>query len=96
MTLAAYAGHEALTFSDYLDLETGKTLHAEPGGVYDVAPAGGRVVPEIPEPWFTPVQFATGGVVTASAALEGEGEAAEPAGEQEPGEDPETEVPREF
>lgn len=55
MTLAAYAGHEALTFSDYLDLGTGKTLFAEPGGVYDISPAGGRVVTEVPEPWFTPV-----------------------------------------
>jgi hypothetical protein len=49
---AAYTGHEALTFSDYTDLETGKTLHAEPGRSYDVAPASGRVVPEMPEPWF--------------------------------------------
>ena len=53
---AAYAGHEALTFTDYLDLETGKTLHAEPGRSYDIAPASGHVVPEIPEPWFTPVE----------------------------------------
>lgn len=50
---AAYTGHEALTFSDYTDQETGKTLHAEPGGVYDVTPASGRAVPEVPEPWFT-------------------------------------------
>lgn len=52
MTRAAYTGHEVLTFSDYIDLETGKTLHAEPGGAYDIAPASGHVVPEIPEPWF--------------------------------------------
>ncbi len=51
----AYAGHEALTFSDYIDLEAGKTLAAEPGRVYDIAPASGRVVPEVPEPWFIPV-----------------------------------------
>ena len=50
----AYAGHEALTFSDYTDLETGRTLHAVPGGTYDIAPASGRVVPEVPEPWFVP------------------------------------------
>jgi hypothetical protein len=49
---AAYLGHEALTFTDYLDLETGKTLYAEPGEVYDIAPASGRLVDEIPEPWF--------------------------------------------
>jgi hypothetical protein len=50
---AAYGHYEALTFSDYLDLDTGKTLHAEPGRTYDIAPASGRVVPEFPEPWFT-------------------------------------------
>ena len=52
----AYAGHEALTFSDYTDLGTGRTLHAEPGGVYDITPASGRVVPEVPEPWFVPAE----------------------------------------
>lgn len=56
MTRAAYTGHEVLTFADYLDLETGKTLHAEPGRSYDVAPASGRVVPEMPEPWFVAVE----------------------------------------
>ena len=48
----AYAGHEALTFTDYTDLGTGRTLRAEPGQVYDIAPASGHVVPEVPEPWF--------------------------------------------
>ena len=71
---AVYTGHEALTFTDYTDLDTGKALRAEPGGTYDIAPASGRVIPEFPEPWFTPV-FATGGVVTASAGLAGEGAA---------------------
>ena len=52
---AAYNGHGTLTFTDYMDLDTGRTLHAELGGVYDIAPASGRVVPEVPEPWFTPV-----------------------------------------
>ena len=51
----AYVHHEALTFSDYTDLGTGKTLHAVPGGAYDIAPASGRVVPEVPEPWFVQV-----------------------------------------
>ena len=51
---AIYTGHEALTFSDYTDLDTGRTLHAQPGRMYDVAPASGRVVPQFPEPWFTP------------------------------------------
>ena len=47
-----YAHHEPLTFTDYIDLEAGKTLHAVPGETYDIAPASGRVVPELPEPWF--------------------------------------------
>jgi len=53
VTRAAYTGHEVLTFTDYRDLESGKTLTAEPGGTYDVAPASGRVVPDLPEGWFT-------------------------------------------
>jgi hypothetical protein len=51
---AAYTGHEVLTFMDYLDGETGRTLTAEPGGTYDVIPAGGRNVPGLP-PGFTAV-----------------------------------------
>ena len=49
---AVYTGHEALTFSDYLDLDTGKTLHAQPGRVYDITPASGRAAAEVPVPWF--------------------------------------------
>ena len=56
MARAAYTGHEALTFPDYTDLETGQTLRAEPGGVYDIAPASGRGVPELPEAWFVPAE----------------------------------------
>jgi hypothetical protein len=52
---AAYTGHEALTFSDYLDAATGKTLRAEPGRVYDIIPASGRPVDDIPRAWFRPV-----------------------------------------
>ena len=52
---AAYTGTEALTFSQYIDGETGKTLHAEPGRVYEVTPASGHVVPEIAAAWFVPV-----------------------------------------
>jgi hypothetical protein len=52
VTRAVYTGHEALTFSDYLDLETGKTLYAEPGKMYDIGPASGHVVPGFPVPWF--------------------------------------------
>lgn len=50
----AYTGHEALTFSDYIDLDTGRTLAAVPGGTYDITPAGGRPVPDMPAGWFTP------------------------------------------
>ena len=52
---AAYTGQEALTFGQYLNGETGKTLTAVPGGVYEVMPASGHVVPEIPAAWFVPV-----------------------------------------
>jgi hypothetical protein len=50
---AAYAGTETLTFSQYIDLDTGKTLTAEPGGTYDIAPASGHAVDDVPGPWFT-------------------------------------------
>ena len=55
---AAYTGHEALTFNDYVDLETGRTLTAEPGGVYDIAPASGHAVPDVPEAWFAVIEVA--------------------------------------
>ena len=45
---AAYTGHETLTFMDYVDGETGRTLSAVPGGVYEVVPAAARPVPELP------------------------------------------------
>jgi len=90
VTRAIFNGYEALTFSDYTDLATGMTLRAEPGGVYDIAPASGRVVPEFPEPWFTraealaaPVsRFAKGGIVPAPEEPERAPEA-EPAAEDE-------------
>lgn len=52
---AAFTGHQPLIFTDYIDLGTGRALTAEPGGVYDIAPASGRNVPEVPGQWFTPV-----------------------------------------
>ena len=52
----AYTGTEALTFSQYMDAETGRTLHAVPGGFYDIIPASGHAVPDVPEPWFVAVQ----------------------------------------
>lgn len=55
MAHAAYAGNENLTFSDYIDMETGRTLSAEPGRLYDIMPASGRNVGDIPAPWFVAV-----------------------------------------
>ena len=98
MTLAAYTGHEPLTFPDYTDLGAGRTLHAEPGGTYDVAPASGRAVPDIPAGWFTPVLAA--GDADEGAPAEGDG-APEPGSNEEAGEpahdqDPETGDPQQF
>ena len=70
---AVYTGHEALTFSDYLDLNTGKTLYAEPGRTYDIAPASGRVVPGFPVPWF---DFADDEAQVAEPSAEEAGESA--------------------
>ncbi len=91
--LAAYTGHEALTFSDYLDLETGKTLHAEPGRTYDIAPASGRLADEVPLQWFTPVDAedraagpdaAEAERLAAETAAAGDGEDPAPDGSGEP------------
>ena len=84
MTLAAYNGHEALTFTDYTDLGTGKTLLAEPGRTYDLAPASGRAVPEVPEPWFTPVTSDQGAPAEGDGAPETGSEAGEPVHDENP------------
>lgn len=84
---AVYAGHEALTFTDYTDLDTGRTLHAEPGGVYDIAPASGRNVGDIPEPWFTAAEPLAIEAGPADGDGDGEGFHAELTGESGP--DPE-------
>ena len=73
MTYAAYTGHETLTFPDYLDLKTGRTLTAEPGRSYDVAPASGRLAEDFPAGWFVPV----GGEELAARQAEAERLAAE-------------------
>ena len=52
----SYNGQETLTFGDYIDLGTGKTLLAGPGGVYDITPASGRLVDDVPVPWFTALE----------------------------------------
>ena len=46
----AYVGHEALTFTDYIDLETGQTLRAEPGGATTSPPCPGGSSPRSPGP----------------------------------------------
>lgn len=82
---AVYAGHEALTFPDYLDLDTGKTLYAVPGRVYDIAPASGRAADEVPAPWFV---LAEGQVEVQESGWLPEA-APEPAPESEPQDVPE-------
>ena len=81
----AYGGQEALTFMDYTDTETGRTLHAEPGGVYDITPVSGRPVDEVPAPWFTAVDDQAWAEVQAAREAEAQ---AEP--EPEPSPEPET------
>jgi hypothetical protein len=70
----AYGGQEALTFMDYRDEETGRTLHAEPGGVYDITPVSGRVVDEVPAPWFTAVDDQAWAEVQAAREAEAQAE----------------------
>ena len=82
---AAYTGHEVLTFPDYADGETGRTLTAEPGGVYDVTPASGRLVPDLPEGWFTPLGEAWTPVALAEPEQVTAGEAALELEAAEPG-----------
>jgi len=88
---AVYTGHETLTFTDYLDGETGRTLTAEPGGVYEVAPASGRMVPDIPTGWFVPADPEEWAAKEAAAAeaerLAAESAAAESAGGEDPAPD---------
>ena len=57
---AVYVGHEALTFNDYIDVETGRTLFAEPGHSYDIIPASGHLVPDFPAPWFVAAEWEPG------------------------------------
>ncbi len=47
MTAVLYSGAENLTFPGYIDLVTGRTLAAEPGGTYDVMPVNAGD-PEMP------------------------------------------------
>ena len=89
---AVYTGHEALTFTDYLDLDSGKTLHAQPGRVYDISPASGRAAADIPAPWFIPLGEAWTPVALTVPEPEPE---PEPQDGPEPGTEPEPEPPAE-
>ena len=80
---AAYTGHETLTFQDYIDAETGRTLTAKPGRSYDVAPASGRLVPDLPAGWFVPVE---GQDRSEEEAVPGEAGEPEPVVEHDSGE----------
>ena len=75
MTYVSYTGHEVLTFQDYTDLETGRTLTAEPGHSYDVAPASGRLAEDFPAGWFVPASDEE--IAARQAAAEAERLAAE-------------------
>ncbi len=46
MAAVTYTGAERLTYSGYVDLATGRTLTADPGGTYDIAPVNAG--PEVP------------------------------------------------
>jgi hypothetical protein len=41
-----FTGTVSKIFAEYLDLERGGTLEAEPGGVYNIAPAQGHTLPD--------------------------------------------------
>jgi hypothetical protein len=79
VALARYTGHMPVTFPDYTDRGTGTTLAAEPGGVYDVIPASGRLVPDLPAGFTAPGETAPPAAGPEAAA--GGPEAAEPAGD---------------
>ena len=76
MARAVFTGHEVLTFMDYLDAGTGRTLVAVPGGTYDIIPASsGRPLDDIPAGWFVPVrEKATPKAAKAEEEPEGSGE----------------------
>lgn len=40
-----YLGHETMTYMDYLDVNTGKTLTCVPGQTYTFVPASGHAAP---------------------------------------------------
>jgi hypothetical protein len=86
VTLVRYTGQHAGTLPDYLDLQTSTTLTVEPGGVYDVAPASGRLVPDIPggcvvlEGYELAHELEARGVPAESAGGEPEAEASDETG----------------
>lgn len=43
MTSVTFHGHVPMTYHDYIDLATGKTLVCQPGQTYNIAPASGNI-----------------------------------------------------
>lgn len=58
---ATFNGDAVTTYAEYIDAEAGRTLVAEPGGTYDIAPARGhaRELPVPPDGRWTPVKPVT-------------------------------------
>lgn len=43
MASITFYGHVPMTYSDWIDTATGKTLVCQPGGTYNVVPASGNI-----------------------------------------------------
>ncbi|WP_433465704.1 hypothetical protein [Spirillospora sp. CA-128828] len=55
---ATFHGDATTTYAEYIDVEHSRTLVAEPGETYDIAPASGHVreLPMPPDDRWTPVK----------------------------------------
>lgn len=55
---ATFNGDAITTYAEYIDAGQARTLVAEPGGTYDIAPAAGhaRELPMPPDGRWTPVK----------------------------------------
>ena len=56
-----FGGDAVTTYAEYIDAEQARTLVAEPGGIYDIAPARGhaRDLPMPPDGRWTPAKAPT-------------------------------------
>jgi len=79
MTRVRYTGVHPGTLMDYTDLDTGRAVQVVPGGVYDVAPASGRAVPDVPAHCALVGEAPAKKAVPAKAADGGENEPESPA-----------------